>query len=361
MKKQFAIRTIAVALTFCAAASAQGLRWIDVHGDDVEGRGWSEGLEKPFDRIPKRFASSLPSVWGNGVTPTGMFFEFESDTTTVSVRTEFGSNRFGENNFNFCAFSGTDLYVFDESRDDWRWAGAAGHGTRWQRVTEYPLTKNLPPAKRRFRLYLPLRNRLLALSLGVDDASQTKLVPPRTEKPVVYYGTSIIHGAYNIRPGLALTSRLERKLKKPIVNLGFSGGARLEPQAAEMLAEKDAAIYVCDPYHNLNADTIRKNFEKFFDVLCAKRPDTPVLLVGAPPLLNGWLYPAQVAADEEKTRLFAELSKKVSARHSNFHYLPGGDLYGSDEVSMDGVHPNDEAFASMAAKLAPVIADLLRK
>ena len=128
-----------------------------------------------------------------------------------------------------------------------------------------------------------------------------------------------------------------------------------------MLAEKDAAIYVCDPYHNLNADTIRKNFEKFFDVLCAKRPDTPVLLVGAPPLLNGWLYPAQVAADEEKTRLFAELSEKVSARHSNFHYLPGGDLYGSDEVSMDGVHPNDEAFASMAAKLAPVIADLLRK
>ena len=208
MKKQFAIRTIAVALTFCAAASAQGLRWIDVHGDDVEGRGWSEGLEKPFDRIPKRFASSLPSVWGNGVTPTGMFFEFESDTTTVSVRTEFGSNHFGENNFNFCAFSGTDLYVFDESRGDWRWAGAAGHGTKWQRVTEYSLTKKLPPAKRRFRLYLPLRNRLLALSLGVDDASQTKLVPPRTEKPIVYYGTSIIHGAYNIRPGLALTSRL---------------------------------------------------------------------------------------------------------------------------------------------------------
>ena len=56
-----------------------------------------------------------------------------------------------------------------------------------------------------------------------------------------------------------------------------------------------------------------------------------------------------------------KLSKKVSARHSKFHYLPGGDLYGSDEVSIDGVHPNDEAFASMAAKLAPVIADLLRK
>ena len=86
-----------------------------------------------------------------------------------------------------------------------------------------------------------------------------------------------------------------------------------------------------------------------------------MLLVGAPPVLNGWLRPDVSRNDEEKTRLFAELSKKVAARHVNFRYLPGQDLYGSDEVSMDGVHPNDEAFAHMAAILAPVISDLAGK
>ena len=157
----------------------------------------------------------------------------------------------------------------------------------------------LPKQVRRSRLYLPLRNRLASLKLGVDTASKTKLIPPRKERPVVYYGTSIIHGAFNIRPGLALTSRLERKVKRPVVNLGFSGGARLDPAAATMLAELDAAVYVCDPYHNLSPDLIRQNFEAFFDELCSKRPTTPVLLVGAPPVLNGWLRPDVSRNDEE--------------------------------------------------------------
>ena len=366
--------TLAVTLCAVALATSQkvggdtnqppngnhaGCTWIDVGGKDVEGRGWSD-TELPFDRIPKRFAKKLPSVWGNGTSSTGEFFEFESDTTSVAVRTEFANRSFGENNFNSCACVGTDLYVFDAERGDWRWAAAAGHFVRWGKNVEYKLVENLPRQVRRFRLYLPLRNRLMSLKLGVDAASRTKLIPPRKESPVVYYGTSIIHGAYNIRPGLALTSRLERKVKRPVVNLGFSGGARLDPAAATMLAELDAAIYVCDPYHNLSPDLIRRNFETFFNELCSKHPKTPVLLVGAPPVLNGWLKPEVSRNDEEKTRLFAELSKKVAARHANFRYLPGQDLYGSDEVSMDGVHPNDEAFAHMAATLAPIISGLVK-
>ena len=339
------------------AEEAAGTTWIEIGGADVEGRGWEEG-ELPFDRIPKRFAKTLPSVWNNGVSSTGEFFEFTSDTTKVAVRTKFAKDGFGERNFNSCAFAGTDLYVFDPSRGAWRWAAAAGHATRWGRNVEYVLVDKLPRQSRRFRLYLPLRNRLVSLHLGVDAASGAKLIPPRKEKPVAYYGTSIIHGAYNIRPGLALTSRLERKVKRPFLNLGFSGGARLEPAAAGMLAELDAAAYVCDPYHNLKPDLIRRNFEAFFDELCSRRPGTPVLLVGAPPVLNGWLRPETARIDEEKTRLLEELSKRVAARHRNFRYLPGRDFYGSDEVSMDGVHPNDEAFANMAAVLAPVISEL---
>lgn len=344
-----------------SAVSDNGFRWIDVDGSCVEGRGWSEGLEMPFDRIPKRFAKDLSTVWRNGVSPTGMFFEFESDSTSISVRTCLTQKRYGEGNFNETAFSGVDLYVFDESRSEWRWASATRHNMKWHRETECSLLSGLPFAKRRFRLYLPLRNRLSSLALGVDACSNTRLLPPRADKPVVYYGTSIIHGAFTIRPGLALTSRLERRLKRPVLNLGFSGGARLEPRCAEMLAELDAAIYVCDPYHNLKPDIIKANFEKFFDVLCSKRPSTPVMLVGAPPVLNAWLIPEKAKVDEEKMRLVNELAQKVAARHPNFRYVPGDDFYGSDEVSMDGVHPNDEAFAHMVDVLAPEIEKTLQK
>ncbi len=366
MEKRFTMAIAAAVLAFAAlplradAAKPGRLRWVDIGGGDVEGRGWRD-TDKPFDRVPGRFAKTLPLVYQTGVSSTGEFFEFESDTTAVAVHAKFESGRFGEGNFNYCACSGTDLYVFDERRGEWRWAAATGHGVRWGRDMQYRLVENLPRKARRFRLYLPLRNRLLAFRLGVDAGCAVKLIPPRKEKSVVYYGTSIIHGAYSIRPGLALTSRLERKVKKPFVNLGFSGGAKLEKEAAKMLAELDAAAYVCDPYHNLSPEKTKENFEAFFDELCSRRPGVPVLLVGAPPVLNGWLRPGTAAADEEKTRLFDELSKKVAARHPNFRYLPGRDLYGSDEVSMDGVHPNDEAFAHMAAILAPAISELLGK
>ena len=178
---------IAVAATCLVAACAAtppkagtgaGCTWIDIGGKDVEGRGWSD-TELPFDRIPKRFAKDLPRVWGNGISSTGEFFEFESDTTSVAVRTAFAKHGFGENNFNSSAFVGTDLYVFDAARGDWRWAAAAGHGVRWGKNVEYQLVNKLPKQVRRFRLYLPLRNRLASLKLGVDTASKTKLIPPR--------------------------------------------------------------------------------------------------------------------------------------------------------------------------------------
>ena len=169
-----------LAVTLCVAALAEnvtpngnngGRTWIDIGGKDVEGRGWSD-TELPFDRIPKRFAKDLPRVWGNGISSTGEFFEFESDTTSVSVRTVFAKHGFGENNFNSSAFVGTDLYVFDAERGDWRWAAAAGHGVRWGKNVEYQLVNKLPQQVRRFRLYLPLRNRLASLKLGVDVASR---------------------------------------------------------------------------------------------------------------------------------------------------------------------------------------------
>lgn len=74
--------------------SHAGRTWIDIGGKDVEGRGWND-TELPFDRIPKRFAKDLPQVWGNGLSSTGEFFEFESDTTSVAVRTEFAGRCFG--------------------------------------------------------------------------------------------------------------------------------------------------------------------------------------------------------------------------------------------------------------------------
>ena len=353
------IRFLVVGLSVLSgvfSAGAADVQWTEVRPADVEGRLWDD-VECPFDRIPLRAKKALPAVWGNGKTPTGQLVDFESDSRNVFVKVKYADSRFGEQNFNSVAFAGFDLYIFDQGR--WRWATTMGHYVKWTQDMTFPLLKGLPPGKRRFRLYLPLRTRLQSVAVGTDAAAKTALIPPRREKPVVYYGTSIIHGAFATRAGLGLTARLGRAIDHPVVNLGFSGAAKLEPAMAELLAEKEAGVYVCDPFHNLKAGDIRRNFEKFFDILCSKRPTTPVILLGAPHCCNLWVWPEKLAAEEENTRLFGELAPKVAARHKNFRYVPGQDLYGDGEWSMDGCHPNDEAFANMTKKLTPILREVL--
>ena len=356
----FALVALAFSLALSAGFSHAGVapdaQWTEIRPADVEGRLWDD-VECPFDRIPTRMRRALPALWGCGTSSTGQLVDFESDTRNIAVKVKYANDRFGENNFNFAAFSGFDLYIFDRGR--WRWAAAPRHSTKWSRDMTHQLLENLPPGSRRYRLYLPLRNRLLSVAVGTDAKAKTKLIPPRRERPMLYYGTSIIHGAYTIRPGLGLTARLGRALDYPIVNLGFSGEAKLDPAMAKLMAEKEAGVYVCDPYHNMDAANIRANFEKFFDILCSKRPKTPVILLGAPHRCNVWMWPEKTAAEEEKTRLFEELSRKVAARHANFRYVPGLDNYGDCEWSMDGIHPNDEAFGNMTKKLTPILRDAL--
>ena len=335
------------------APKIEGLAWTDIPPSAVEGRGW-DGTKMPFDRLPPEAEPIAADLWDNSRSPTGMCFDFETDSTAVAVRTKLGLAQYGEPNFNATAYCGVDLYAWDDEQGRWRWAGAMHHSDATGPEMEYGLCWNMRRKARRFRMYLPMRNQLLALSLGVDEGARLSLVPPRREKPIVYYGTSIIHGAFTSRAGLGVPQMLGRRLGRPMINLGFSGCARLEPEMADILAQIDAGIFVCDPFHNSDYNRFKANIDPFFDRLCGAHPETPVFLLSAPPFHNSWLYPEIREAQGSLGRLFAEKAAEISKRHANFRFVPGEEFY-DDETSIDGVHPNDVAFATMADKLEPIL------
>ena len=57
---------------------------------------------------------------------------------------------------------------------------------------------------------------------------------------MVWYGTSITQGGCTTRPGLAASNILSRLLDREVVNQGYSGSGKGEPEIAEMLANRDA-------------------------------------------------------------------------------------------------------------------------
>lgn len=338
----------------------KSIRYHALSPRDFEGKGW-QNTRFPFDRVPSKCENTLPNVWRLGHSPTGMCVYFNSDTASVSVRYELGEDQLGEPNFNFSAFSGVDLYIFDETQKRWRWAALTHFSAITGKKIETALLKDMPKKPRRYLLYLPLRNQMLKIAVGVDRDASFEKVPPRREKLLVYYGTSIIHGAYAIRSGTGTAQRLARMLDLPLINLGFSGAAKLEKEMAELLAELDAKVFVVDPYHNLTPELAKQNTENFIRTLCTLRPDVPVFMIGAPPRLGSWIFPDIREEERAKTRIYGNVCRRMKKVFPNLHYLKGEDFYGSDEVSTDGTHPNDEAFAHMSRILFREVSRVLNR
>jgi hypothetical protein len=105
-------------------------------------------------------------------------------------------------------------------------------------------------------LYLPLYNGVVDVAIGVPEAAVLAAAPVRRELPVVFYGTSITQGGCASRTGTCHVAFLGRWLDRPVINLGFSGNGRMEPEVAELLSEIEAAAYIIDCLPNMNGDLV---------------------------------------------------------------------------------------------------------
>src|SRR5690606_29291766 len=134
---------------------------------------------------------------------------------------------------------------------DGKWIWSAGKYSFGDTITYH--FNNLSPSKagREYTLYLPLYNSVKWMDISVPSASSFVPNVPRKEKPIIVYGTSIAQGVSATRPGLAWTNILDRRLDIPLINLAFSGNGKLEPGVLDLIAEKDAKLYVLDCLPNL--------------------------------------------------------------------------------------------------------------
>src|SRR5439155_14165975 len=89
----------------------------------------------------------------------------------------------------------------------------------------------------------------------------------KEKKPIVFYGTSITQGGCASRTGMVHTAILGRRLGYPIVNLGFSGNGRMEPEVVKLIAEIDASCYVIDCLPNMTAKEVSANTEPLVQLL----------------------------------------------------------------------------------------------
>jgi lysophospholipase L1-like esterase len=312
---------------------------------------------RQFDRLPAKAEGVVPApVWELSRHASGMSFDFETDAKAIHVRYTLLLKRLAMPTMAATGVSGLDLY--GRHNDGWAWAGV----TKPEKQTaEAVLVDHIEPLLRRWRLYLPLYNSIESLEVGVPDGASFTLVPPRA-KPVVFYGTSIVHGASASRPGLAWPSIVGRRLDVPTINLGFSGNGKMEIELASLLGEIDAAAYVIDCAPNMTGDLIRERAERFVRLLRERRPEAPLVLVEDRPYGNNWIRSSARVKNEENVEAMEQAFASL-ADLENLHLVRSEDLLGEQhwEMLTDGSHPNDAGMMRYADALSPLLARVTGK
>ncbi|MBQ8501726.1 MAG: SGNH/GDSL hydrolase family protein [Bacteroides sp.] len=314
-----------------------------------------------YERLPKQLQDTLrQQLWDLGRNSAGLSIRFRTNSKTIKVKWE-SLNKFGMGHMTAIGVRGLDLYGWDEGR--WYYAGSA---FPYQKETETTLVKDMSGDDREYLLHLSLYDGVTSLSIGIDSlatigAPQMQL--PQRERPLVFYGTSILQGGCANRPGMAHTNILSRRLGRECINLGFSGNARLDVEIAEVIAAvENPGVIILDFLPNVTIEQLKEKFHTFYNIVRSAHPDVPILLVENPRFPNGRF---NLEISDEYTRenailqgFYKQLRKDGD---KNVHFFTTENILGTDgEATVDGCHFTDLGFMRYADELAPVLKKLMK-
>lgn len=234
----------------------------------IIGKGFSV-TEPLYDRLPSCLKDSIrPVLWKLSKNSSGIAIRFCSNTTYIGVKWE---SLFVNNMSHMVATGvrGLDLYSYEN--DHWQYKCTARPE---EKKSQAKLISNMQPIEREYMLYLPLYGGVESVEIGIaPDALIRKpnLQFPRTEKPVVFYGTSISQGGCASRPGMAYPSIIERKINIETINLGFSGNGLMDWEILDQMLKINASCYIIDCLPNCDIQRVNESGYKFINRLLKEK------------------------------------------------------------------------------------------
>lgn len=208
---------------------------------------------------------------------------------------------------------------------------------------------------REYEIQMPVLSCVNNIYIGLKNGSLVETASEYSIKdPIVFYGSSITHGARSSRPGNAYSAIISRRLCADYINLGFSGNAKGEVAMAEYIASLKMSAFVLDYDHNAPTDEHLENtHERFFKIVREKNPTLPIIMVSRPNTLYNTVTDANRRAIVFKTYLNAKM-----AGDENVYFVDGSTFLLCDTADtqiVDQCHPGDAGFLRMAEIIGGVL------
>lgn len=311
-------------------------------------------------RMPKAVAEMVnDGVCNYSDYGAGGRVRFSTNSSFVALKVEYGKGSVPTVN-NHCVSYGFDLYREEGGIEVFTAAARPVAGFDYQAGEYKMLTRNQGEI-RAYTLNFPIFTEVKNLWIGLEKGAVLEAGKAyRNEKPVVFYGSSITHGAAAGRPGNTYESFISQKYNLDYVNLGFSGSARGEQTMADYIASLDMAVFVCDYDHNApSLEHLEKTHFAFYETIREKQPDLPYIMISRPTLI---LNPALAVPRRQAIRESFEKAKALGDQ--KVWFVDGETLFAGEcaaSCTSDGIHPNDLGFFRMAQAIGPVVMEALTK
>lgn len=335
------------------AIKREGLTFFDVDNAPFQIYGvWKEnGI---YRRMPEAAAEDVSAgVLDLSKQAAGGRVRFVTDSPYIAIQTEVIPYKMPH--YALSGSAGYDMFV--KKGNEQRYAGSFippfHFQTTYESVKDFEdfdgseqvITLNMPPYSTVKRLYI-----------GIKEGSVLKAAPDyRFTKPVVFYGSSITQGACASKPGSTYQNILSRKFDFDYVNLGFSGNAKGEEMMTAYIKGMDMSVFVMDYDHNANSlQDLKDTHSKMFFEIRKAHPTLPIIIMPRPKCyLTEWeqkrydvIYHTYLEAKErgDESVYFVD-NKKLTKLVE-------------DSGTVDGVHPSDSGFLSMALALEDIFRTL---
>lgn len=303
-----------------------------------------------YRRLPEKLANSVSNDVATLHThSSGGRVRFTTDSPYVAIYAVL-KQIIKNTTFPMAATAGFDLYVFEDGKQRRR-----GNVIPPLRIEDrYEAAIELQGKKTRdIVINFPLHSAVCELYIGLSKDAKLEASPEYTIKtPIVYYGSSITHGACASNPGACYEAVVSRNVDCDYINLGFSGGAKGELEIANYIKDLKMSAFVYDYDHNApSAEHLENTHKRMFDVIRSANPTLPIIIMPRPKYFQ--------TEDEIKRH---KIIKKTyldakAAGDENVYFISSKQLtaLSKDCGTVDGCHPTDLGFASIAAAVTKVM------
>lgn len=322
---------------------------------EIHGLLAPENASDVFHRIPSEIAKSIsPGVEKMNACTAGGRVRFRSNSPYVAIDAEIPN----ANKMPHMAFTGSigfDLYEWRDGKEVYIKSFIPPLGIQ----DSYRAAIKLDDTRERdLVINFPLYSSVKQLRIGLSSRSTIQKCRPYSNPfPIVYYGSSITQGACASRPGNSYESMISRMLDTDYINLGFSGNAKGEQNMAKYISTLQMSAFVYDYDHNA-PDTayLERTHGAMFEIIRNAQPELPIVIVSRPAPRRS------EAADARFEVIKRTYEGAVAAGDRNVCLIDGRSIMSGiadGSGTVDGCHPNDLGFYSMAQKIGAQLACFL--